>query len=119
MVLRVGAGVWIAPSTHQKTWTGVLSGDTFSPLNAPQLQDKTISAVGTFGAAGAVALVGSNDGTNWEPVHQAGTNTPINLTGAGMAALAESPVYLMPQVSGGDGTTSLTVSIVSVRRGAG
>jgi hypothetical protein len=119
MALINGVGVWIAPSTHQKTWAAVLNGDTMSPLNAPQLQDKTISVMGTFGAAGAIALLGSNDGVNWAPVHQAYTDTAISFTAAGLQAVAESPAYLQPQLSGADGTTNLTVSIVSVRRGAG
>jgi len=67
----------------------------------------TISASGTFGAGGSVSLQGSNDGATWVAL------SPPALTAAGtFKALQASEVYIFCQavVTGGDGTTSISLS---------
>jgi len=50
------------------TWSGLLNGDTGTPLEEPDFGDRTVQIGGTFGAGGSVTLQGSNDGTNWVAV---------------------------------------------------
>lgn len=65
--------------------------------------------VGTFGAVGSIQLEGSNDGVNWFKL------SPAALTSAGFFAglgVTEQPLYIRPNATAGDGTTSLTVVAV-------
>lgn len=67
------------------------------------------TATGTFGAAGSVQLEGSNDGVNWFKLSAAA----LTSAGAfGSLASTEQPLYIRPNATAGDNTTSLTVVAV-------
>lgn len=96
-------------------WTGLLNGDTGAPVSAAEWSGKTFHAFGTFGAGGTVIIEGSNDidaPTNWAPVSNwQGTN--LSATGAALLTARDMPMWVRPRVSAGDGTTSLTVTMVA------
>jgi hypothetical protein len=92
-------------------WAGIGNGSQ----GAPPTDVKRIGAwrqasfqvAGTFGMAGSVSLEGSNDGTTWVAL------SPAALTAAGFFAalgIMEHPRFIRPNVTAGDGTTSLTVT---------
>lgn len=89
------------------TWPSIPNG---SPGGAhPRLGYRSASfqATGLWGSGGSIRLEGSNDGQNWAAL------TPAALTGAGLfAALgaAERPKFIRPNVTAGDGTTTITVT---------
>lgn len=73
--------------------------------------DKTIQAVGTFGAGGSVACEGSNDaGANWFKLNDPFGNV-IAITAAAMKEITEAVIWIRPHVTAGDGTTALTVTM--------
>lgn len=115
MTTVVGAGSWIARVVHSKTWSSLLNGNDGSVLNAPQLNDKTVTVNGTFGAGGSITIEGNNDnGSTWDTMHDVNGNV-LTFTANGTKAIAENAAYIRPHVTAGDGTTSLSVVIVSTK----
>ena len=88
---------------------GVSYPDLGQPNPAPGgYESITMQAVGTFGAGGSIQLEGSNDGATWAKL------SPAALTSAGFTVslgAGERPRYIRPNVTAGDGTTSITASI--------
>lgn len=99
-------------ASHVAVWTGLLNGDDGAPVKMPHSTARCMQALGTFGAGGAVQLEGSNEAV---PVNWALLNTPqgttSSRTAASMAQIQETPLWVRPKVSAGDGTTSLTVNL--------
>lgn len=75
----------------------------------------TVQVTGTFGVGGTVVIEGSNDGTNYVTLNDAG-GAALSLTAAGLKAIRELPAYIRPRVTAGDGTTSLTVTLAAMKR---
>lgn len=107
------------PNTYEDqvgvvSWTPLTSTNTDgAPLSRVKWADKTVQITGTFGT-GTVVLQGSNDGTNWATLKDP-SNTAISTTSAAVRAVLENPLYIRPLVTGGDGTTSITVTLVARR----
>lgn len=91
-------------------WTGLLNGDTGAAVELVDYADKTVTITGTFGTGGTLVLQGSNDGTNWFSLTDPQANA-ISKTAAAMEIVLEAPRYIRPNVTAGDGTTSLTVQM--------
>jgi hypothetical protein len=89
------------------TWNNIPNGNQGSGWQMrPSYRTAWFTATGTFGADGSVQLEGSNDGANWFKL------SPAALTAAGSFAalgVTEVPKYIRPNVTAGDGTTSITV----------
>lgn len=91
-------------------WTGLLNGDTGAPIDVPNYSEKTVQATGTFGVGGTVTVEGTIDpesspvfGTLRKPDH-----TNLTLTTSQPATVLEDVTQIRPNVTAGDGTTSLT-----------
>lgn len=94
----------------QYTWSGLGNGDTGIPVRFSGLADKSVQVSGTFSTGGEVTMEGSMDNTTWATLNDPQGN-PITLTTGGVEAILENPRYVRPNVTGGDGSTDLTVSI--------
>lgn len=92
-------------------WAALANGDYGAAVDQSQYTDKGIQVFGTFGAGGALQLQGSNDGTNWAPLSDPQGNV-LTITAAGIKFVAEATRYIRPAVTGGDGTTSITTTIL-------
>ena len=113
MAVKQGFGQWIAPRVHKQTWDTLANGDTGTSLSAAWLADKSVQIKGTFGAGGTCDIEGSNDGgTTWKVLTDFQGNN-VRFTSAGIEQIAENTELIRPNVTGGDGTTALTVIIVS------
>lgn len=108
-----GAGVWIAPGVHKKSWTAVTAGDMGESLVAPYLSDKVVHVNGTFGGA-TVFIEGSNVSATgpFQPIVDP-QGVAISFVASGMEQLLENPLYVRPRVSNGDATTSINIRIIS------
>ena len=96
------------------SWTPLTSTNTDgSPLSRVKWADKTVTITGTFGT-GTVVIQGSNDGTNWFTLKDP-ANAALSTTSTMLRAILENPLYIRPLVTGGDGTTSITVRLVARR----
>lgn len=94
------------------SWGPLLNGETGATLNLPGFGDRTVQVAGTFGAGGTIVIEGSLDNTNWITLNNI-QGTALSLTAGGLRAISEATTYLRPRVTAGDGTTSLTVTLMA------
>jgi hypothetical protein len=93
------------------TWTGLLNGDTGTPVEVPAaFGDRTMQVSGTTGVGGSITLEGSNDNTNFIALTDPQGNA-VTKTAAAMEVIEEAPRYVRPNVTAGDGSTSFTVTV--------
>lgn len=94
-------------------WAGLLSGDTAEPLAIPLYADKSVSVEGTLGPA-TVTIKGSLDGVNYYTLSDPQGNALTFTTATKrLEAILENVVYVMPEVSGADGTTNAIVNLLA------
>lgn len=92
------------------TWPSMAQGDSGDPLPFSQYADKSVQVAGTFGGA-TLRVEGSNDGTNWATLTDPQGNDLL-ITSAKIEMVTEATLWVRPVVVSGDGTTSLTVSML-------
>lgn len=98
-------------STQIIAWGSVPEGNTGQPLSfAHAYADRSIQCEGIFGVGGSGQLEGSNDGINYHVLRDAFGNLLVFTAGA-IAQVAELPIFVRPNVTGGDGATSLTFTL--------
>lgn len=83
-----------------------------APIEFAQWADRCVQVNGTWGAGGAVAIEGSNDGTNYYTLNNAQGTAATFSAASGIKQIVEVPRYARARVTGGDGTTSITVTFV-------
>lgn len=103
---------WLQKGVSQTIWDNLLNGDTGSPQSGASLPDKNVQVSGTFGAGGSVNIRGSNDDVSYFTLTDPQGNALV-FTAAGMEQIAENPRYISPEVTAGDGSTDLTVTIIA------
>lgn len=115
MATRQGTGVWTGKRVHKWTVSGLLNGDQSSSHSGSRLSDKTVQVLGVFGTGGSVNIEGSNDGgTTWAILNDSrGEGSALTFTAADVRVVNEVPDLIRANVTAGDGTTSLTVIILS------
>lgn len=98
------------------TWSGLTGGDVGGVSPWPNLADKTVHVFGTIGAT--ITIEGSNDPLALDDPDNASwivlTNNfaaSLAFDEAGMALIAEAPLYIRPNAAAGD--TDATVIIVA------
>lgn len=102
-------------------WTGLANGDTGDPVKMGDWADRTVQITGTFGTGGSINLEGSCDKETESPTYFILTDpqgSAITKTAAAAEVFEESPLIIRPNVTAGDGTTSLTVKMVCRRNRA-
>jgi hypothetical protein len=92
------------------TWAPLAQGDDGDALSFGQYSDKSVQVSGTFGGA-TLRVEGTNDGTNWATLTDPQGNDLL-ITSAKIEMVTEATVSIRPFVVGGNGTTSLTVSML-------
>lgn len=110
-------------------WSGLDGDDSGKAINMAKHSDKTVHIYGTFDSA-TVTLYGSNDplakvdaaaGTlfsaktaSWIALTDAQGNS-IAKTAAAIEVIEENPIYILPVVTGGGGSTAIKVALVGKR----
>lgn len=102
--------------TKLVTWATLLNTDTGAPVYLPDFGDRSVQLSGTLGVGGAVTMQGSNDAPTAAPATYGGVTDPgltaIVLSAVGAIETVLDPVvWIRPNVTAGDGTTSLTVKM--------
>lgn len=100
---------------YSVAWASMANGDTGEAVELPMTRDRSVQVTGTFGAGGTIVIEGSNDGTNYVTLTDLQGNA-ISKTAAFVEQVQEITQYIRPRVTAGDGTTSLTVTML-MRRG--
>lgn len=95
-------------------WDALANGDTGSPYTVPaNWSDRSVQVQGTFGVGGSVALQGSNNVStpSYGVLHKADGVTDANITDNEPVQLLENTMIVRPNVTAGDGTTSVAVRL--------
>lgn len=102
-------------------WIGLLNGDSGQAIQRPDLADKTVQFEGTFGNGGTCTIQGSNDSTdgttltgNFHPLSNP-EGTQISVQSGGITQIMESTRWFKPVITGGDGTTNITATVLARR----
>jgi hypothetical protein len=106
-------------------WTGLLNGEFGSWfIPAAYFTDRSVHVLGTFGAAGSVAIEGSNEAAPTENTQAnaiglvdpfaSSPGVALAITAAGIKQIGQVVYAIRPHVTAGDGTTSLTVNMLVV-----
>lgn len=108
----------IAKSVVKCTWGTLANTDVGAGNGMLRWPDKTVQITGTFGGA-TVNIEGSNDGgLTWFVLNDSrGEGNPLTLTAADGRQIMENAELIRPNVSGGGGTTAITVTITATRGG--
>lgn len=94
-------------------WTPLTNADTCRAFQAPAYSARSIQASGTFGSA-TVVLNGSNTGTNFFGLNNL-AGSAVSITSEAIKQCQDTVRYYQPAFSGGDGTQSLTVTMLFTR----
>ncbi len=122
MAERLGTAVVSEDKVCTVRWTGLLNGDTGSPIRVARYPDKTVQVVGAFGSGGDIDMQGSNvdepstDDSDWGQLGDQ-TGTVISIGDRLPLVIAESPLWIRPKVAAGDGDTLLVCTIICTARG--
>lgn len=111
---QVTARVHFNQDANVIQWSGLLQGDDGEPFEMPSMSDRSVQVHGTFGAGGTLVIEGSNDGVNYFPLTDPQGNA-LSFTSAKIEQVSEITLWLRPRVTAGDGTTSLTVTMLARR----
>lgn len=112
MATRSNISTWLSKRVLRTQWTGLLNGDDGNPETPGRLSDRSVQISGTFGAGGSISIQGSNDGINWTILRDP-AGAALTFTTADLKEVLENTQYIRPVVTAGDGTTSLTVNLLS------
>ena len=93
------------------TWPNMQNGDDGQPIELANFADRSVQVVGTFGTGGKVRIEGSLDGANYSPLTDPQGND-LDITTAKIEAISEVVRWIRPRVITGDGTTSLTITML-------
>lgn len=100
-------------SVLKRTWALLTTTNADgSPFPFAAWADRSVQVTGTFGAGGNLRWEGTNDGTNYVALTDPQGNA-LDFTTAKIEAVTEVCALARPRVTAGDGTTSLTVTLVA------
>jgi hypothetical protein len=92
------------------SWANLALGDTGDTLPFAQFTDRSVQVSGSLGGA-TLVVEGSNNGTDWATLTDPQGNDLL-LTTAKIEMVTEATLYIRPRVSGGNGTTDITVTLL-------
>lgn len=91
-------------------WPNMANGDTGQPFGLGRYSDRSVEVDGTFGVGGNVAIKGTTSETSYKILADPNGND-LNITTAKIETVLDATRYIRPEVTAGDGTTSLTVTL--------
>lgn len=97
-------------------WTPLLNGDTGEPVRIPTDSDRTIQLTGTLSVGGELTMEGSLEETptTWFILNDV-AGADIVLTVLDGLTVLENVTWVRPNITGGDGSTSLSVTMITRR----
>lgn len=93
-------------------WGPMANGDTGAPVGLAGYTDRSVQVTGTFGASGNCRFQGTNDGTNYAALTDPQGND-LNFTATKIEGISEIAAAVRPNITAGDGTTSITVTMIA------
>lgn len=103
-------------SLKKFVFAAMANGDTGAPIPFAEWADRSVQVSGTFGVGGTVVWEGSNDGgATWATLTDPQGNS-ISKTAASIEAVLEITELARPNVTAGDGSTAINVSVLCRRQ---
>ena len=94
------------------TWADMATGDTIVSHKVIRKPDRaSVQAAGTFAGGTAIGLTGSNDGTNFAVLDDAGGTAISSKTAAFFEGLRDAVIEFKPTIASGS-ADSVTVTLV-------
>lgn len=93
------------------TWPAMALGDDGQPIELANFADRSVQVIGEFGVGGSVRIEGSINGTDYAVLTDPQGNN-LDITTAKIEAITELVRWIRPVVTAGDGSTSLTVTML-------
>lgn len=98
-------------------WPNMLNGDSGAPYAFTQWADRSVQVSGTLGVGGSARWEGSNLAAPSADADYSVLTDPqgndLNIASAKIEAVTELAVWSRPRITSGDGTTSITVTLVA------
>jgi hypothetical protein len=109
MTVNLGSASTPRKRSSTITWSALNGTDTGALVPGHGFNDKSVHVFGTFGG-GTVTFKGGNvqDASNTIALKDF-SGTSITFTSAGINSVRDNVAYVHPVVTGGDGSTNLTV----------
>lgn len=98
-------------SVQLVVWAGMANGDTGAPIKLPAHADRSVHISGTFGAGGTCVMQGSNNSSSYVTLTDPQGNA-LSKTAEAVEVIEEVTLLTRPNVTAGDGTTAITVSML-------
>ena len=98
-------------SHRLRTWTALTTTNADgNPITYASngMGGVTFQVTGTWGAGGSMVVEGGKDGTNYFALTDQ-ANAALTLSANTLKTVRDTPLYIRPRVTAGDGTTNLTV----------
>ena len=94
-------------------WENMDYQDTGAPFIAPHFSDKSIQLTGTLSTGGECTIQGSNfvSTPTWATLADP-QGTALTMTALGLETILENIYQIRPNITGGDGSTDLTVTLL-------
>lgn len=97
-------------------WATMANTDTGAPVSFPDFEYKSFHCTGTPGTTGVATIQGSNDfsgSLEYFTAHDPASNDLVLSDDEGRQMI-ETSYYVRPSIGSGDGTTSLTVTMLAM-----
>lgn len=94
-------------------WGDLRAGETGDTVEIGSFSDKSVH-IEITGTAGTTVLQGSNSGTDYQTLTDQNDNN-LSFTTNKIEAIAQNTRLLRPSHSGGDGTTSIKITVFAKR----
>lgn len=102
---------WLDRFCHIMQWTPLTAANSVGDaVEMPGNSDRSIQVAGTWGSA-TLVVQGSNDGTNWATLTDPQGNA-LSKTADFIEMISELTRYIRVSTSGGNGTQSLTATLL-------
>lgn len=109
---------------RQVQWGPMANSDVGAPFSDPHFADCSVQVGGTLGAGGNCRIEGSNIGAppatlpgagDWATLNDS-AGIALNIGAAGIKEILEVTLWKRPNITAGDGTTAITVTLMARRK---
>jgi len=96
-------------------WPNMKNGDDGKPYWGSIFVDRSVQMKGTLGPGGEMTFQGSNDNEDAKTYHTLSDpqGNALLFSTLKLEAVSETALFNRPKITGGDGTTDLTVTMVA------
>ena len=115
VISKIHSGIREGSNIFRTQWIGLQTDDTGSPLELPTASDQSVHVMGVFNGC-TLTIQGSDEDAptagGWATMHDAFGDL-LQFTAKGILPIAENVRHMRCVLTGGDGSTSVDVLVIS------